>query len=287
MLQTAISAEELGIRARRWAAAHHHYCGEVHQWRKGRNSPRGTDGLTAVSGPKGPWDDGPHDLYVNIVARYLTAASDLLGGFGALCRPDGDVLSPVVLARASFEHSARALWLLDPRAGWPARAARAHLEHLSGLEAYEDLMSRSQGKERNELKRHRKAFRRKMIPGLFDSVDGAVPAQATVIAGESWLEADKVGQAFDEAVGARRTGERYDAFAASVHPNPVALQLLSREFGVGEPSARQRLDVEDIQALLRAITTPWIAAHLEWARYNAWDPSPLQQLASEIAATVG
>jgi len=276
--------DEVGAVAQRLAGAHHYYCGELNQWRKGRNSPRGTEGLMAVVGPRGPWDDAPFELYVTTVAHYLTAASDLLGGFGSLCRTGADVISPVLLARSCFDHATRATWLLDPRATVVRRVARAHLEYLNGLEEYGEVMPRSHAKERNELKRHRKVFRRKTIPDRFASVDGALPARSTVIEGENWLDVSDVAKSFDEAVGALRSGQRYDAFAAVSKPNSVALQLLAREFAPDPATARQCLDADDATALLRAIATVWISAHLEWARYNAWDPSMLEGLESEINA---
>src|SRR4051812_11423632 len=125
--------DELGEVAQRLASAHHYYCGEMNLWRKGRNSPRGTDGLMAVVGPRGPWDDAPFELYVATVAHSPTAASYLVGGFGSLCRNGADVISPVLLARSFFDPGTRAVLLLDPRVSVTRRVARAHLEYLNGL----------------------------------------------------------------------------------------------------------------------------------------------------------
>jgi hypothetical protein len=286
---------ELGTAARRWVANHYAYCADLYRWEMKPNSRRSTDRLTQHSGPAGPWGEVVHGDYVSIVCQYMSAAADLLDGFGAACLAGAVQFPPLVLARASLEYSTRAAWLLDRGCRWRQRAARAHLELLFGIEERVKGMPKTVDGTPNEsraaMKRYRKEFREDVIPGLFESVEADDPetpdkqACHTIIEGEQ-LKSLTDASRFYERVAFGEGINFYDGLSAFSHPNPAVSRFLAKTADDDDGTPFGRRFEASAELLALALTIAIVALlklEFEWAEYSGWDDTPLRDWEDDVA----
>jgi hypothetical protein len=93
---------------------------------------------------------------------YLYAASEHIGGLGALYRATEVMIAPLVLARAAIENSAHVIWILGRRSDSAEdRLARSFLEKIVGAEEAKKQAGRLRGKA-NEEHRERTAYYRQI-----------------------------------------------------------------------------------------------------------------------------
>ncbi len=247
-------------------AAIYREVGERHGWRKGRNSPRGYDVLTL---PSEAWDDRPHDRYVALVHNHMSTAASLLA-----CCPatdETDAGPPIlVLARAAYVESAKVNWLLDERANWIQRAARAHVELWDNLDSYVRVLPKVletgfPNFVRRRWKIYRDQFRDDVLTPLFGkkalSRDGNWPA----LWGEELLSKARLIDRFDVQL----SEIPFDGPAQPVVAMPDLLidSVMKLVLQLNEPLI---VDPGIAQPALRLALREWDRALRCWAAYNGW-----------------
>jgi hypothetical protein len=130
------------------------------EWRPREGSPAAQD-TQRLAAREPPYPTGTASLLSLLPYFYLSAASEHLGALGALYREREVLIPPLALVRASVEHSARVLWLLQ-LGNEPVedRLARAYLEMLLSSEEQKKTSGRLLGKESQGYRDSAAAFRR-------------------------------------------------------------------------------------------------------------------------------
>jgi hypothetical protein len=251
--------------------------GDAHGWRKGRNSSRGYDRLTA---PNIAWDDGPHERYLLLVQRHLSAGAGQMGECGR-CQGSGSMSAAVTLARAAFVESAKASWLLEDGVVWELRAARAHIELLGNLEAQvRRLPKRVDDGYPNFVRKqwqvYRKQLRDETIIELFGKRALSRDGDEASLAGEALLTSAQLDERFARMLSA-------DVPASAYIAAPDVLI---------DPSVRVPDDlgaVVDVDAGVVARSMffaleAWLSALAAWVRFNSWEMSVVDQLGRQLAS---
>ena len=235
----------------------YHSTGEQNGWRKGRNSSRGYDRLTA---PSAAWDDGPHDRYLLLVNQHLSSGAAQLDACGA-CVAAGNVPAAATLARAVFVESSKVSWLLEAEVAWTARAARAHLELLHDLDTHvRRLPKRLESGHPNFRRKHwqgqRKQFRDNVIEKLFGKQALTRDRDEPTLDGQALLSSALLEEQFAEQVSIRGSDGALDT---TTNVDPHLLQ----------------------HSLLVALTA-WLRALDAWVRYNGWETATVVQLGKQL-----
>ncbi|HUP76383.1 MAG TPA: hypothetical protein VM282_25330 [Acidimicrobiales bacterium] len=266
---------DLGIFTQSCASAYREI-GEAHGWRKGRNAPRGYDVLTA---PNTAWDDRPHERYLLLVQRHLSAGAGQLGESGR-CYGSGNMSAAVTLARAAFVESAKSSWLLEDGVVWERRAARAHIELLGNLEAQvRHLPKRLDDGYPNFVRKqwqvYRKQLRDEVIVELFGKPALSRDRDDATLAGEELLTSSELEERFAQMLSADVPARAYVA----------APDVLI------DPSARVAVDLAGVvdvdegvvaRSMIFAVEA-WLSALVAWVRYNSWETRVVDQLGRQLA----
>jgi hypothetical protein len=224
------------------------------------------------------------------VPTYLHAASEHMGGLGALYVAEEVLLSPLVLARTSIEHSSHAAWIIGSSEGSAVdRLARAYLEEIHSAEHAKMDASRIYGKDSTEYKLRRGHFRevKKEARSLFDAPyhdhDGIPICHGHMLPSpeEFVLHMNRAATrplADDEVSGT------YGLLSSHVHPTTT--HIIRELFDVGEEKGlvipRLTRDITYHERLARLVDVFFYNAVTYVSSYHGWAPTSHRRLTDLI-----
>ena len=247
---------------------------------------RDTRSLLARKPPIAPTSER---LITWLVQLYLYAASEHIGGLGALY-PLGEVLvAPIVLARCAIEHSAHATWIIgDPNGDAQDRLARAFLEEISGAEQAKMQAGRLFEKSSDEHRRRAEHY-------------GAVKQDAEYTFepphqddnGKPMLRGHLMPSPEAIVLNMNRVSTQplpddvmqgtYGFLSNYVHPTPYALgELFTVHESGGEQIPELNRDISFHERLARLVVVPFYHALTYVASYHGWAPERHRQLSDDI-----
>lgn len=230
-----------------------------------------------------------HGLISKECQRYLYAASEHIGGLAALYGVEEVLLSPLVLARSSIEHSAHSVWIIgDASSTAEDRLARAYLELISGYEQAKMHAGRLSGRG-SEIHTARSDFYKTVkedAKGTFAPphrdehgkplLNGQqIPSPENIVLETNRLSSQPLTD--DEMQGT------YGFLSNFVHPTAYALQEL---FEIREENGQQipalARDIEFHNKLAKLVVGPFYQALVRIDHYHGWDSQRFNDLNADL-----
>ena len=230
---------------------------------------------------------------------YVSAAAEQLDGLAVLYEAGACLHPPFPVARAAYELSARAFWLLDPATSLSERVARMQLDAMASLEFQIQGTPKNQSDDMNEsraeAKRSLKLLRETLIPELLGTIevddDKPLASPHIAIAGERYLGPTETARYFQHQYSgpSESSWTTYDLLCLGTHPNAIfALSNAQAHVSDGGNSGlRFVVSAGSLSNILAIALQPYISAiGALWSWYG-WDQGPLVSLCSRINEQLG
>ncbi len=239
----------------------------------------------------------PPELFGTLATNagiYVAAAAEQLDGFAVLCTAGASLHPPFPVARAAYELSTRAFWLLDPAATLRQRTARVLLDVWASHEHQIEATPKGHSKEMTAARKQSQGNLAELInvhipaafgPAVID--EGKQPSSSTVtIEGERCLSPTDAARHFSEATwGPVKTSwTAYAILCLGTHPNSVfALDYTADHEGdAGGPGRMYVAHAGTLEQLLQLALQPFIAAVGAIWSWRGWEMDELNVICGRI-----
>ena len=236
-----------------------------------------------------PIAETSEQLITWLVQLYLYAASEHLGGLGALYGRHEVLIAPLVLARSVLEHSAHSIWIIGNANDDPQdRLAPAFLEELLGAQQAKVQAGRLLTKTSEEYGRRSERYRAVKQDAQFtfepphrdDKGRSMLRGQLLPAPGAMVLHMNRV---LSHPLPDDVMRGTYGFLSNYVHPTPYPLRELFvvREQD-GEKVPELMVGIDFHERLTKLVVVPFYNALTYVASYHGWPPARHEQLSDDI-----
>lgn len=274
----------------------------LYRWLPGDRSPAAADAVDLPS--PDPDVDSPHGetghrMIADVVQTLLLTASGHMGALGSLYSSHEVLFSPPLLTRAVIENCAHAVWVLgdDPDEPSEERLARAYLEELLSAEEARKNLGRMHGKTNPAyvlLDAEYKALKAQILSRFptatkSDLGDRRLNSQRLEGLEDTVLWMYELTMRSGGTISRESASGIYGSLSAKTHPTLYPSRL--RRTWVDDPAtgfrtANQTMEIGSVEAEARAALAAYYNALTYTTSYFGWPTTALEELETELAATI-